>query len=194
MRLRTGPHLRLPLSQPGEEISCRRSKTLLNCWVCKASARWGANLGLQQPISTLALIKKYEQLPPKASFTVVPSSGTMPLTVQFSDESLGYVTARNWKFDDGGTSTDPNPTHVYRIPKEEFTGSAFDLLGCFQWNPTLTVSNKAGSDTASGSVDVKPAPPVAKFSATAKWPCEALREFRGGSFGRSLPYTPLGFW
>jgi len=128
----------------------------------------GSKLGMQMPISTLALIKKYEQLPPKASFKVVPSSGTMPLTVQFSDESLGYVTARNWKFDDGGTSTDPNPTHLYRIPKEEFTGSDFDLLGCFQWNPTLTVSNKAGSDTASGSVDVKPAPPAAKFSATPR--------------------------
>ena len=61
----------------------------------------GSKLGMQMPISTVALIKKYEQLPPKASFKVVPISGTMPLTVQFSDESLGYVTARNWKFDDG---------------------------------------------------------------------------------------------
>jgi PKD repeat protein len=126
----------------------------------------GSKLGLQRPISTLALIKKYEQLPPKASFKVVPGSGTMPLTVQFTDESLGYITARNWKFDDGGTSTDRDPTHVYRTPKQEFTGSAFDLLGCFEWNPTLTVSNKAGSDTAKGSVDVGPAPPVAKFTAT----------------------------
>ena len=134
----------------------------------QSERQMGSKLGLQQPISTLALIKKYEQLPPKASFKVVPGSGTMPLTVQFSDESLGYVTARNWKFDDGGTSTDRNPSHVYRIPKEEFTGSAFDLLGCFQWNPTLAVSNKAGSNTATGSIDVKPAPPVAKFSATPR--------------------------
>jgi len=124
-----------------------------------------AKLKVGAPISTLALIKAYEKLPPKARFTVTHNSGTMPLTVQFTDQSLGYVTNWDWAFDDGATSTDHSPPpHTYHSPKELFGGSDFHLLGCGPWNPKLTVSNKAGSDTASATVTVYPAPPVAKFS------------------------------
>jgi PKD repeat protein len=132
----------------------------------QSELQMAGKLGLKAPISTLALIRKYEQLPPKARFSVVPSSGTMPLAVVFTDQSLGYITKRDWVFNDGGTNNDPNPSHTYRSPKESYTGSAFELAGCLPWNPTLTVSNKAGSDTASATVTVNPAPPVARFSAT----------------------------
>jgi PKD repeat protein len=132
----------------------------------QSELKMAAEVGLHVPISTLALIQKYEQLPPKARFSVVPTSGTMPLAVQFTDQSLGYITKRDWNFGNGEHNGDPNPSHTYRSPEESFTGSAFELAGCLAWNPTLTVSNKAGSDTASATVTVNPAPPLAKFSAT----------------------------
>jgi PKD repeat protein len=131
----------------------------------QSERQMASKLGLPVPISTLALIRKYEQLPPKARFSVVPGGGTMPLAVQFTDQSLGYITKRDWKFDDGANSGDPSPSHTYKSPKELFQGSDFHLAGCAPWNPTLTVSNKGGSDTASATVTVNPAPPVAKFSA-----------------------------
>jgi len=73
-----------------------------------------AKLGLKAPISTLALIRKYEQLPPKAHFSVAPSSDTMPLAVQFTDRFPGYITKRDWSFDNGEKSDDPGPSHTYR--------------------------------------------------------------------------------
>ena len=131
----------------------------------QSERQMASKLGLQPPISTLALIRKYKQLPPKARFSVVPDNGTMPLTVQFTDESLGYIAARDWKFGDGGTSNDLNPSHTYGKPAQEFGGSDFHLLACVPWSPTLTVSNKAGSDTTTGSVTVNPVAPVAKLEA-----------------------------
>ena len=131
----------------------------------QSERKMAGKLGLQVPISTLALIRKYEKLPPKAHFSVFPGGGTMPLVVQFTDQSLGYITKWDWKFDDGGSSGDPSPSHPYRSPAEVFGGSDFHLVECASWTPTLTVSNEAGSDTASATVTVNPAAPVAKFSA-----------------------------
>ena len=48
-----------------------------------------------------------------ASFAVNPSSGKAPLTVQFTDQSTGPVTAWNWSFGDGVTSTSQSPSHTY---------------------------------------------------------------------------------
>jgi PKD repeat protein len=124
-----------------------------------------AKLGLKAPVSTLALIRKYEQLPPKARFSVTPNYGTMPLAVLFNDQSLGYITKREWDFGNGEKSGDANPPHTYRAPEEVYGGSDFHLVDCAPWNPTLTVSNKSGSDTATATVTVYPAPPAAKFSA-----------------------------
>ena len=50
---------------------------------------------------------------PTASFTAAPTSGTAPLTVQFTDTSTGGPTSWAWDFGDGSTSTAQNPGHVY---------------------------------------------------------------------------------
>ncbi|MEU8264702.1 ThuA domain-containing protein [Micromonospora sp. NPDC048999] len=46
-----------------------------------------------------------------------PTSGQLPLTVQFSSQGSrdpdGGALSYAWTFGDGGTSTEPNPTHVY---------------------------------------------------------------------------------
>jgi len=50
---------------------------------------------------------------PTASFTATPTSGTVPLAVQFNDTSTGAPTQWNWSFGDGATSSVQNPAHTY---------------------------------------------------------------------------------
>jgi PKD repeat protein len=72
---------------------------------------------------------------PVAAFTADVTSGTVPLTVQFTDQSTGDgITEWAWDFENDGTvdSTDQSPSHVY--------GAA----GTYTVN--LTVTNAAGSD------------------------------------------------
>ncbi|HHE38948.1 MAG TPA: PKD domain-containing protein, partial [Candidatus Cloacimonetes bacterium] len=49
----------------------------------------------------------------KAGFTGTPISGTVPLTVQFTDLSTGNPTSWEWDFGDGETSIEQNPAHEY---------------------------------------------------------------------------------
>ncbi len=50
-----------------------------------------------------------------ANFTATPTSGTLPLTVQFTDTSTtsSSITSWLWTFGDGSTSTLRNPSHQY---------------------------------------------------------------------------------
>jgi len=70
---------------------------------------------------------------PVADFVGSPTSGTAPLTVDFTDQSTGDPTSWLWDFGDGGTSTEQNPTHTYND-----TGT---------YTVKLTVTNDYGSDT-----------------------------------------------
>ncbi|PWR75016.1 PKD domain-containing protein [Methanospirillum stamsii] len=53
---------------------------------------------------------------PLPDFIGVPTEGDAPLTVQFTDKSLGIPTSWSWEFGDGGTSTEKNPLYVYQNP------------------------------------------------------------------------------
>lgn len=93
---------------------------------------------------------------PVASFTGTPTSGFVPLTVEFSNNSTGSVSGYSWSFGDGGTSTATQPTHTYTS-----TGN---------YTVSLTASGPGGSDTFTRtsyiSVGTTPAAPVANFSGT----------------------------
>lgn len=52
------------------------------------------------------------KLIPDAGFVVDTTKGCYPLTVQFTNYSLGG-TVYNWDFGDGNTSADRNPKHIY---------------------------------------------------------------------------------
>lgn len=71
--------------------------------------------------------------PPVAMFEATPLSGSAPLTVQFTDLSIGPPTSYAWDFGDGGTSTEANPSHVYSA------GGTYTVK--------LTVKNSGGSHT-----------------------------------------------
>ncbi len=51
-----------------------------------------------------------------AGFQVSVLSGTAPLTVKFTDSSVGKVTSRSWSFGDGTSDTIQNPTHTFTSP------------------------------------------------------------------------------
>jgi len=48
-----------------------------------------------------------------ANFTGTPTSGSVPLTVRFTDTSTGSPTKWSWNFGDGTSSTLRNPMHIY---------------------------------------------------------------------------------
>ena len=91
---------------------------------------------------------------PTANFSGSPTSGTAPLTVNFTDLSSGNITSRAWTFGDGGTSGAVNPSHVY------------NAAGTY--TVSLTVAGPGGSDieTKVGYVTVSDSPstPTADFS------------------------------
>jgi len=51
-----------------------------------------------------------------AGFSADVTAGVAPLTVRFTDESTGEPASWSWKFGDGGTSAERNPTHTYTTP------------------------------------------------------------------------------
>jgi hypothetical protein len=70
-------------------------------------------------------------VPPTAAFTMVPASGTAPLTVQFGNRSSAGADAWDWDFGDGATSVLASPKHVYGAPG--------------RYSVSLTVSGPGGS-------------------------------------------------
>lgn len=90
-----------------------------------------------------------------ADFTATPTTGAIPLAVQFTDISVGTPTAWQWDFDNDGTvdSTEQSPSFTY-------TAS-----GTF--TVKLTASNDTGSDEVTKSdLVVAVGPPTTDFSAT----------------------------
>jgi PKD repeat protein len=53
---------------------------------------------------------------PQTNFTAAPTSGTAPLSVQFTDMTAQSTSAHSWDFGDGETSEEENPLHVYQNP------------------------------------------------------------------------------
>jgi hypothetical protein len=82
---------------------------------------------------------------PVASFTESATSGTAPLTVQFTDTSTQSPTSWQWDFGDGSTSTQQNPSVTYAA---EGT-----------YTVTMRASNAAGTSApATTTITVAPAP------------------------------------
>ncbi|AAM07055.1 PKD domain-containing protein [Methanosarcina acetivorans] len=69
---------------------------------------------------------------PVANFTADVTSGTDPLTVNFTDQSTGTPTSWFWDFGDGVNSTEQSPVHTYTAEGN--------------YSVKLTVTNADGSD------------------------------------------------
>jgi len=99
---------------------------------------------------------------PVAAFTSNVRNGTVPLTVQFTNQSTGTPPLTSaWDFNNDGVadSSDPSPSYIYTMP------------GIYTVN--LTVSNGAGSDSEkkAGYINVTTVSvkPVAAFSADERY-------------------------
>lgn len=82
---------------------------------------------------------------PNADFSASPTSGTAPLTVQFTDLSTGNITSRLWNFGDGQTSAATNPSHIYQN------------AGTFAVQLTVTGSGGSNTKTLTNYITVYPA-------------------------------------
>ncbi len=94
-------------------------------------------------------------VPPAAAFSAIPTSGSVPLNVTFTDKSTGSPVSWNWSFGDGTSSIEKNPVHIYSKTGRYTVG--------------LTARNAAGSKTLTRSnyiVVNALRPPVAAFSAS----------------------------
>ena len=70
--------------------------------------------------------------------------GEAPLTVKFTDQSVGSPTTYYWQFGDGTTSTERNPTHTYDIPGAytvTFQATNSQSGGVGIWNNAITVTD-----------------------------------------------------
>ncbi|MEQ8702670.1 MAG: PKD domain-containing protein [Phaeodactylibacter sp.] len=89
--------------------------------------------------------------PPTAAFAADVEMGCAPLTVQYTDFSLGDIDTWQWSFPGGvpASSNQQNPTVEYPVPGE--------------YPVTLTVSNAAGSSTTSLNTDIEVQGPPEPF-------------------------------
>lgn len=82
---------------------------------------------------------------PVAAFTPGVSSGDAPLTVVFTDSSIGGAPdSSSYDFGDGETSTETNPTHVFAAPGT--------------YTVVRSLSNATGSSSAEAVITVTEAP------------------------------------
>lgn len=70
---------------------------------------------------------------PVAAFSASPTTGELPLTVHFNDQSTGQVMAWQWNFGDGHTGSGRTPSHTYSSPGD--------------YDVTLTVTGPGGSNS-----------------------------------------------
>lgn len=78
--------------------------------------------------------------------------GINPLSVQFTDLSVGTITSWLWNFGDEATSTDQNPLHQYTS------------VGVYDVSLTVTIDGVDYTETKTRYINVLPAAPVANFS------------------------------
>jgi len=92
---------------------------------------------------------------PEAGVAATPTTGYVPLGVQFIDRSTGHINSWQWDFDNDGIvdSTVRNPWYTYKD------------IG--NYTVSLTVSGPDGSDTVveTAFIEVSPHPGLANFRA-----------------------------
>jgi len=125
---------------------------------------------------------------PVANFSVNVTSGTMPLTVGFTDQSNGAPTAWAWNFGDRATSTVQHPVHTY--------------AAAGTYTVSLNVTNDGGSNSmmknAYISVNENPSnrarlilPDVSHYQNTAtRTPIRVMNLTNGTGISFNLTYDP----
>jgi PKD repeat protein/tRNA A-37 threonylcarbamoyl transferase component Bud32/tetratricopeptide (TPR) repeat protein len=124
----------------------------------RKKAKWplvvGVACGCAVAVLAVFFVAKPPLPVPEAKYTANPTTGTAPLTVNFTDTSTGTITSRAWDFENDGTadSTDRNPSYTYNNPGT--------------YTVKLTVTNPGGYDdeVKSGYITVNYPAPEAGFT------------------------------
>ncbi len=114
---------------------------------------------------------------PVAKFATSTLSGTIPLTVNFTDQSTGAITAYSWAFGDGQTSTSQSPSH--------------EFLVAGTYSVVLRITGPGGSDEEQVTINALPpiAAPIAAFTADQVSGVAPLTvQFTNQSTGESMNY------
>ena len=93
-----------------------------------------------------------ESTKPIANFSVSPSSGYVPLTVMFADQSTGWPTSCEWNFEDGTHSETQNNEYNYTYNKAG------------NYNVSLKVTNANGTDSKFTTINVLKSTPEITWS------------------------------
>jgi PGF-pre-PGF domain-containing protein len=107
--------------------------------------------GTDSKNATITVSQKQELATPVANFNANPTSGTVPLTVQFTDSSQNAA-GWSWNFGDGANSNEPSPSHIYSA---EGTYTVFltvnNANGSASKETTITVQSQSSSGDGSSS-------------------------------------------
>jgi len=88
---------------------------------------------------------------PVAAFTASQTSGTVPLTVQFTDISTNTPTSWSWDFGDGTTATTQNPVHTYTTAGTYTVNlTATNAVGNSSVQKTITAFNSGAAGVVPG--------------------------------------------
>lgn len=95
-------------------------------------------------------------LAPSANFTATPTNGVIPLTVRFTDTSIGYFTNRFWSFGDDSTTNlaTVNVSHKYLT------------AGIYTVTEIVSGPNGSLTNTQPNYITAAQPPPSASFTAT----------------------------
>jgi PKD repeat protein len=89
-------------------------------------------------------VQSLGNLPAQVKFAATPVTGTVPLTVTFTDSSTGSIAAWSWDFGDATTASSRNPVHLY------------SRAGSYSAKLTVTSSDGSGTSTAAKAITVTP--------------------------------------
>lgn len=114
--------------------------------------------------------------PPVPQFSVSSSEGNVPLSVVFSDMTIGGAGSWRWDFGDGSTSREQNPAHTYTKP------------GIY--TVTLSVTNEFGREqiTQSSLINAGVVPEAEFIAETRQGDPPLTVRFRDFSAGRPLAW------
>ncbi|MBI1741749.1 PKD domain-containing protein [Candidatus Acetothermia bacterium] len=116
--------------------------------------------------------------PPKPDFTANPTSGSAPLTVQFTNKTTGDFTSVLWDFGDGQASIEQNPTHLYTI------AGRYTVRLTARGSGGGSTETKTDLITVTGSSGPLPSAPRADFSANpTSGPAPLIVQFSNKSTG-----------
>lgn len=113
-----------------------------------------------------------------ANFSAATTSGSAPLTVQFTDQSTGPITLWTWVFGDGGGSKVRQAAHTYTVPGT--------------YAVTLTVSGPVGQpDTLQRTAYIVVTPHFADLDADGDVDQDDLDLFEGCATGAGIAGPPV---